>query len=155
MGVVFHWQVAGDIGDVHLCAHRQGTGLEAAVNQLRVLHHRLGRRRAYPPLQANVGGYGINRLAALGHYAVDSNRILAPENLPVAVNGLERKGGRVQGIDAQMGGAAGVGASAQKLHVLDHVAVAGAADGKLVVAHIAGRVAHHRQVNVVEFAQPD
>ena len=69
------------------------------------------------------------------------------------MDGLERKGSGIQGIDAQVRGAPGVSAPTEELHVLDYVAVAGAADREFVVAHIAGGMAHHCQVNVVELPQ--
>ena len=84
---------------------------------------------------------------------MDSHRVLAPKYLPVVVDRLQGKGSSIQRIDTHMRRTAGMGASPQELNVFHNVAVAGAANGKTVVAHIAGGVAHHRHVHIVEFTQ--
>ena len=77
------------------------------------------------------------------------------KHLPVAVDGLEGEGRGVESVDTHVGSAAGMGAPAQELNVLDYVTVAGATDGELVVTHIAGGMAHHGHVHVIKFAEAD
>jgi len=97
----------------------------------------------------------LKQRSAPAHDAVNAYRVLVPEGLAGGVDGLEREGGGVEGVDALMGRGPGVSAPANELNVLDHVAVAGAAQGQLAFSHIAGGVAHHGDVHVVKLAQPD
>ena len=71
------------------------------------------------------------------------------------MDGGQRQGRGVQGVDAQVGRTAGMSAAADEPDALGYGPVVGAADAKVLVAAVAGGVHHHRQVDVVELAKPD
>ena len=100
-------------------------------------------------------GDGVHRLSAPSDDSVNADGVLGQVSLPVGVDRLQRKTGGVERVDSQVGSAARMSAAAGVLDKLDHVPVAGASHGKFSFTHVAGRVAHHRQVHVVELPQPD
>ena len=150
-----HGKVAGYVGNSHRGAHGQCPGPETPVDNRRVPDHSLGRAGPHPPFQLYVGWDGVHRLAALGHNPVNPGSVLFLQRLPVGVDGLQSEGRCVEGIDTQVRRAARMGAASGELDVLDHVTIAGASHGELAVRHVAGRMAHHGHVYVVEVAQLD
>ena len=81
--------------------------------------------------------------------------IFIAECLSVVVDGAEGQSGGVEGIDAHVRRATGVGATANELDLFGHGAVVGATDTQLALIGSAGGVEHHGQVDVVELAQLD
>ena len=71
------------------------------------------------------------------------------------VYGLDSERCGVQGVDAAVGQAPCMGTNPGIPHKFYYVSIAGAAHGKLTLAHVARSVAHHGDVHVVEFPQSD
>ena len=153
--VLQHRQIAGDGLDVDGGADGHGAGAEGAVDLAVGVHNGVQGFAAHEGFHTDVGRHGADGLAAFGDDGMDADGVGVNEGFAVEVDGGHCEGGGVEGVDAQVGRAAGVGAPADELDFFRQGAVVGAAYGQLPFAGGAGGVHHHGQVDVVELAQPD
>ena len=101
----------------------------------------------------DVGRHRVYCLAPLGHDAVDPHGILLAEDFPVGVDGLQCECRSVQRVDTPVRRTPSVCAQADEPNIFHDVSVAGATGRERMGAHVAGGVAHHGDINVVELAQ--
>ena len=153
--VLEHRQIAGDGLDVDGGAYGHGAGAEGAVDLAVGVHNGVQRFAADEGFHTDVGRHGTDGFAAFGDDGMDADGVGVNEGFTVEVDGGHCQGGGVEGVDAEVGRAAGVGAPAEEPDFFGQGAVVGAAYGQLPFAGGTGGVHHHRQVDVVELAQPD
>ena len=153
--VLRHRQIARNGLNVDCRSHGHSAGAQGPVNLAVGVLDCLQRPPAHESFHPHIRRHCGHGLAAFGDNRMHADGVAVLESFPVEVDGRHRQGGGVQRVDAQMGGAAGVGAFADKPDFLGQGAVVGAADGQLPLAGRAGGVQHHRQMHVIEFSEPD
>ena len=149
--VLFQGQVTRNGLDVDLGANGHRSSPEGTVHFLVGVHYGLDGLAPHKGLHSDVGRNCADGLAALGNDRMDPDSIFVAECLPIVMYGAEGQRSRVEGVDSQVGRAAGMGALSNKLNFFGQRAVVGAADAQLSFFGIASGVNHHCQVNVVEF----
>ena len=101
---------------------------------------------------AHIRGHVVHQVAAFGDDGVHPDDVLLAESFPQGVDTHETQAGRVQSIDAFVGGVGRVSGLANILHGLTYEPVAGTADGHRLLGHVGLGVHHHGHVDVVEVA---
>ena len=81
---------------------------------------------------------------------MDADTVLVSEGLTVEIDGGQGHSGGVQGINAKVRRAAGMGSAADELDALGYCPVVGVANAHLLLGWVTGGVEHHGQMDVVE-----
>src|SRR5207249_9104185 len=85
-----------------------GAGTERAIDLACRLDVGLEVLAAYTCLRADARRNDVHDVAAMRDDRVDANRVLVPEGLAQVLDRAQRERGRVEGVDALLGGRAGV-----------------------------------------------
>ena len=146
-------QITRNGGDLHRRAHRHGRAPEGVVHLAVGIEDTLQGLAANERLDGDLRRHHAHRVAAPGDDRVDADGVLVVEGLPLIGDGGHGQGGRVEGVDALLGASARMGGLADEADLLDDGAV-----GR--PGHVGGKrvglgVEHHRQVHVVEMAEPN